>query len=236
MTVKNHKIILAADLETTEEAEAILELLGCHLVHVKIGPRLFASGGIPFVDRVISKGFKVFLDLKLHDIPNTVSSAVDFFSARGIWALTLHSAGGSAMLKAAADAKSIRSSEMMLLGVTVLTSLDEEAWFEVNPCCSMEKALACRASVCLDSGMDGLVCSPSDLPLIDSAFRGRLKLVVPGIRYGGPSDDQRRTASPEEALSLGADYIVVGRPVIKAPSPLDALRDIIKRIEKAGLE
>ena len=236
MTVKNQKIILAADLETTEEAEAILEQLGDHLVHVKIGPRLFASGGITFVERVINRGFKVFLDLKLHYIPNTVSSAVDFFSAKGIWALTLHSAGGSPMLKAAAYAKSTRTSEMMLLGVTVLTSLDEEAWCEVNPFCSMEKALLCRASACLGSGMDGLVCSPSDLPLIAPDFRGRLRLVVPGIRYGGPSDDQRRTASPEEALSLGADYIVVGRPVIKAPSPLDALRNLIERIEKAGFK
>ncbi|GAB6280658.1 MAG: orotidine-5'-phosphate decarboxylase [Thermovirga sp.] len=227
----NNRIILAADLRTPCEAEPLLDQLGEHLVHVKIGPRLFASGGMAFVDRVIGMGFKVFLDLKLHDIPNTISSAVDFFASKGIWAITLHSSGGLSMLEAAASVNRTKGGEMMLLGVTVLTSLDSKGWNEVNPGCDMVQALKSRASLCAEAGMDGLVCSPTDLPLIAPGLGGSLKLVVPGIRDGDNLDDQRRTASIEEALHMGADYLVIGRPILKAVSPGEALKDIITRME-----
>lgn len=234
MKRKDHRIILAADLATTHEAESLLEQLVEYLSYVKIGPRLFASGGMPFVDRVTGMGFKVFLDLKLHDIPNTVSSAVDYFSSKGLWALTLHSAGGSSMLEAAASTNRNKGGKMMLLGVTVLTSLDLEAWDEVNPGCKMEHALKRRAFLCAETGMDGLVCSPADLPVIAPCLGGRLKLVAPGIRDRDALDDQKRTASPEEALDMGADYLVIGRPILRAASPAEALEDIIARTEKVG--
>lgn len=234
MREKGNRIILAADLATPCETESLLNQLGEDLVHVKIGPRLFAAGGMPFVDRVVGMGFKVFLDLKLHDIPNTVSLAVDFFASKCIWALTLHSSGGLSMLKAAVSANRAKGGEMMLLGVTVLTSLDLKEWNEINPGCNMDQALKSRASLCSEAGMDGLVCSPTDLSIIVPYLGGRLKLVVPGIRDGRCLDDQRRTASPEEALNMGADYLVIGRPILKAASPERALKDIIARTEGLG--
>lgn len=234
MKKRDNRIILAADMATPFEAESLIDKLREHLVHVKIGPRLFASGGMKFVDRIRGMGLKVFLDLKLHDIPNTVMSAVDFFASKGIWALTLHTAGGLAMMEAAATANLAKGGQMMLLGVTVLTSLDLKAWDQVNPGCEMEQALIRRASICNDAGMDGLVCSPADLSLIAPEFGETLKLVVPGIRDSGSVDDQRRTASPEEAIRMGADYLVIGRPILKAVSPEEALKDIIARIEGSG--
>lgn len=234
MGKKGKRIILAADLATPREAESLLDQLGEDLIYVKIGPRLFAAGGMSFIGRVAGMGFKVFLDLKLHDIPNTVSSAVDFFASKGIWALTLHSSGGLSMLEAAVSANRVRGGEMMLLGVTVLTSLDLKAWDEISPGCNMDQALKSRASICAKAEMDGLVCSPTDLSIIAPCFGGRLKLVVPGIRDGEGLDDQRRTASPEEALNMGADYLVIGRPILKAASPERALKDIIARTEGLG--
>ncbi|MDT8284029.1 MAG: orotidine-5'-phosphate decarboxylase [Thermovirgaceae bacterium] len=231
-----HKIILAADLSSPSEAEDLLDLLREDLVHVKIGPRLFASGGIPFVNRVIRMGFKVFLDLKLHDIPNTVSSAVDYFASQGIWALTIHSAGGAAMLQAARSANRFAGDEMLLFGVTVLTSLAPSSWDEVNPGCSLQEALKNRAAICSACKMDGIVCSPTDLPLLVPDFGGRLKMVVPGIRDNAGGDDQMRTASPEDALKMGADYLVVGRPIIRANSPAKALQEMTERVERVGVK
>lgn len=234
MDRRTNKIILAADLASPAEAETLLELLSEDLVHVKIGPRLFASGGISFVNRVIRMGFKVFLDLKLHDIPNTVSSAVDYFASQGIWALTVHSAGGAAMLQAARSANLSAGGEMMLFGVTVLTSLDSSSWDEVNPGCPLQQVLKNRAAICAACKMDGIVCSPTDLPLLAPDFGGRLKMVVPGIRDTAGGDDQMRTASPEDALKNGADYLVVGRPIIRANSPAKALAEMIERVERVS--
>lgn len=225
-------IILAADLASTSEAIRVLEDLKEDLYHVKIGPRLFASGGMDFVHEVIKKGFRVFLDLKLHDIPNTVSSAVDFFSRSGIWALTVHAAGGCSMLEAASRANARAGGEMMLLGVTILTSLDREEWQTVCPGCLMAEALESRAALCRECGIDGIVCSPSDLPILVPGFKQDLTMVVPGIRDGHPGDDQKRTASIEDALNRGADYVVVGRPVLTAPSPGKALKDLAFRLER----
>lgn len=231
MKIRNSRIILAVDMRTTLEAESLLDQLREDLIHVKIGPRLFAAGGMDFIEKITLMGFKVFLDLKLHDIPNTIASAVDFFAAKGIWAITLHTAGGLAMLDAAVSANKSGGEKMNLLGVTVLTSLGAREWEEVSPGCDMGQALKSRASLCVEAGMDGLVCSPADLPLVASEFGENLKLIVPGVRDGGGNDDQRRTASPEEAVNMGADYLVIGRPIIQAVSPEKALRDIIARTE-----
>ncbi len=232
MKIVKPGIILAADFGNTSEAIEVLENLKSDLLYVKIGPGLFASGGMGFVREVIESGFRVFLDLKLHDIPNTVSSAVDFFSRSGIWALTLHAAGGSGMLEAASRTNALAGGEMMLLGVTVLTSLDGEEWKKVCPGCIMTEALESRACLCKKSGLDGIVCAPSDLALLVPGFRNDLVMVVPGIRDGFPEDDQKRTASIEEALDNGADYVVVGRPVLRAPSPKEALNELAARLER----
>lgn len=229
---KKDHIILAADLKDTSSTLALLRSIRGDLAHVKIGPRLFASGGMPFIRMIMEMGFKVFLDLKLHDIPNTVSSAVEFFASSGIWSLTLHSAGGAAMLRSAVEANRASGNLIRLFGVTVLTSLDPLSWEEINPGCSLTDALVKRASLCRDSGLQGIVCSPTDLPLLVPDFGGDLEMVVPGIRDKNGGDDQRRTASPEEALAMGADFLVIGRPVLRSDSPADALADIIGRVER----
>ncbi|HDQ93010.1 MAG TPA: orotidine-5'-phosphate decarboxylase, partial [Synergistetes bacterium] len=224
--------ILAADLGDMDAAVETIEPLVRELTYIKIGPGLFAQGGMSFVERVMKLGFKVFLDLKLHDIPNTVSMAVRHFSETGIWALTVHSAGGNAMLEAAAKARDESGNLMKLFGVTVLTSHDSASWESVTPGCVMREALKARVRACGVSGMDGIVCSPADLELVLPIAGRDLEMVVPGIRDQGGHDDQKRSASLERALDRGADYLVIGRPVLNAPSPVLALSEILDRVER----
>lgn len=229
---KNRRVILAADLGNIDAVLALIEPLSRKLAYIKIGPGLFAQGGMPFIKRVMKMGFEVFLDLKLHDIPNTVSLAVQQFAETGIWALTVHSAGGNAMLEAAAKAREASGSSMKLLGVTVLTSHDSVSWEGVNPGCVMADALISRVRACGASGMDGIVCSPADLELLRPIAEGRLEMIVPGIRDNAGHDDQKRSASLEQALEKGADYLVIGRPILKSPSPAIALSEIVDRVER----
>ncbi|HBG14306.1 MAG TPA: orotidine-5'-phosphate decarboxylase [Synergistaceae bacterium] len=226
-------LILAVDVKRPAEAERILDPLKGNLRYVKIGPRLFAAGGMRFVRRVIRAGFSVFLDLKLHDIPNTVAEAVDLFARNGIWALTLHASGGEEMLRAAGSAKVGAGSALMLLGVTVLTSMDQRSLDMTSPGSGLQGTILSRARLCEDCGLDGIVCSPRDLPLIVPRFTDRLVTVVPGIRDGqGVQDDQKRTASLEDALEMGADYVVIGRPIVRAPLPLEAMSAYSERLER----
>ncbi len=225
-------MILAADLLDVDAALAMIEPLARELAFVKIGPGLFAQGGMPFVKKVMEIGFDVFLDLKLHDIPNTVGMAVRQFADNGIWALTVHAAGGKAMLESAAKTRDASGNPMKLFGVTVLTSHDLPSWEEVNPGCAMEEALISRARVCAASGIDGIVCSPSDLELLRPVAEGNLEMVVPGIRDQAGQDDQKRSAPLEQALEKGADYLVIGRPILKSPSPAIALSEIVDRVER----
>lgn len=226
-------LILALDVKEPVEAERLLETLGAHLRHVKVGPRLFSAGGLSFVRRVMSAGFKVFLDLKLHDIPNTISEAVDLLARSGIWALTLHASGGEDMLRAALSAKDQAHSDVLLLGVTVLTSVDQRSLDKSCPGSRLRNTLESRALLCKDCGFDGIVCSPRDLPLLGKFFTEEFLRVVPGIRDGKESlDDQKRTAGLEEAMDMGADFVVIGRPIIKASSPVEAMAHFSERLER----
>ena len=189
-------LILAVDVKRPAEAERILDPLKGNLRYVKIGPRLFAAGGMRFVRRVIRAGFSVFLDLKLHDIPNTVAEAVDLFARNGIWALTLHASGGEEMLRAAGSAKVGAGSALMLLGVTVLTSMDQRSLDMTSPGSGLQGTILSRARLCEDCGLDGIVCSPRDLPLIVPRFTDRLVTVVPGIGTVRGSRTTRRGRPP----------------------------------------
>jgi orotidine-5'-phosphate decarboxylase len=175
--------------------------------------------------------YSVFLDIKVHDIPNTVFMAVDALASEGLWALTLHCGGGRKMLEEAGRAKEKAGSGMNLLGVTVLTSFDATSWEEVAPGCPMSLALEKRASLCRETGMDGIVCSPLDLPVVTVAGRG-LFTVVPGVRPASLNDDQARTATPQKTVSEGADYIVVGRPIVNAPDRIAAVKNIAAAVEE----
>lgn len=225
-------VILALDLDSPAEAERVADELGGRLDYIKIGPGLFALGGTSFVREMVDRGFKVFLDLKLHDIPNTVKIAVQALCDVGLWSLTLHAAGGRQMMEEAAAERNRMGSAMKLFGVTVLTSLSEKIWAEATPGCPMGEALRHRAWLCGDSGMDGVVCSPLDLPVVASMLPDRVLKIVPGVRMKDGSDDQSRVATPCQAFRNGADYIVVGRPIYRSADMDGALSRIAQSIRE----
>lgn len=220
-------MIVAVDTNTIEEARDFLWRLDRATDYVKIGPRLYALGGNQFVSEVIGMGYNLFLDLKLHDIPNTVAMACDHFADMGLWALTVHTSGGRKMMSSAVQARDKSGSAMKLLGITVLTSLGGELWYEVHPGSPIDQALMARAVAAERAGLDGIVCSPLDLELLKWNAAGLLR-VVPGIRTDKVStEDQTRVATPKNAALAGANYIVVGRPILEAADPIKAAKDIL---------
>ncbi len=229
---KSLPLFAALDLNTLRDARRTMDMLTGVVDAVKIGPRLYAQGGSQFLREIIDHGFKLFLDLKLHDIPNTVKLAVETLADLGIFCLTLHTDGGRRMMEESVAARDRAGSEMKLLGITVLTSFDEKEWAEVAPGCTMEAAIRQRAWLCGDCGMDGLVCSPLDLPMVREVTSPSLLKVVPGVRLVAGGDDQSRVATPADAFRNGADYIVMGRPIYKAPDVRAAVEEIAKSIEE----
>ncbi|MCX7828656.1 MAG: orotidine-5'-phosphate decarboxylase [Thermanaerothrix sp.] len=221
------RLILALDVNSLDEAKGILDGIGESVTKVKIGPRLFAMGGLAFVGDVIRRGYQVFLDLKLHDIPNTVASAVEIFASAGLWALTVHAAGGEEMMRRASKLRGGTN----ILAVTVLTSLGEDQWERICPGCAMDAALVCRAKLAEQSGVQGLVCSPRDLRLVRGAAPN-LFTVVPGIRIPGEdSHDQARVMGPSQAVKEGADFLVVGRPILEAQDRRSRIEQIVEMME-----
>lgn len=225
-------LILALDVPTVHAAREFLEKLDKATQYVKIGPRLYALGGTAFAKEIIGMGYKLFLDLKLHDIPNTVASAVEPLSELGLWALTIHTSGGYEMMARSVKMRDKTGSGMNLLGITVLTSLGGELWSDVHPGSDMNAALAARAEAAERAGLDGIVCSPLDLELLRGRARSLMR-VVPGIRAASVStEDQTRVAAAAAAAAAGADYIVVGRPILEAADPVKAAKDILKELSE----
>lgn len=233
--MKDSPLILALDMETLEEMWKVLDIVGDKVKQIKIGHRLFALGGRDLL-RKLNERWKVFLDFKLHDIPSVVALAVRTLADEGVWALTLHTAGGRKMLEEAVREREKSGGKMLLLGVTILTSLSKEDWEELAPGASFEDALLARAKICYECGLNGLVCSAKDLPLFKEGFGKKLLKVVPGIRINGGVDDQARTATPKEAILNGADFIVVGRSITKAKDPREAIDRIEREIEEGDLK
>lgn len=225
-------LFAALDLDTLRKARRTMDALSGIVDAIKIGPRLYAQGGAPFLKEIVDHGFKLFLDLKLHDIPNTVRLAVETLADLGIFCLTLQAAGGRRMMEESVAARDRLGSTMKLLGITVLTSFDEKSWDEVAPGCPMDVAIKKRAWLCGDCGMDGLVCSPLDLPEVRAVTPPTLLKVVPGVRLVAGGDDQSRVATPADAFRNGADYIVMGRPIYKAPDVRKAVAEIARSIEE----
>ena len=234
MNDKKCGLIAALDVPAPDDARSFLDKLGRATEYIKIGPRLYALGGVPFIRELISRGYKIFLDLKLHDIPNTVASAVEPLSQLGLWALTLHTSGGCEMMARSVAARDRAGSETKLFGITVLTSLGGELWEEVHPGCDMGLALVARAEAAKRAGLDGIVCSPLDLDLLKGRAR-KLMRVVPGIRAKrAGAEDQARVATAKEAALAGATYVVVGRPILEAADPVAAAKDIIASLEEVS--
>jgi len=221
------QLILALDLETREEALAMLDRLGESLKWVKVGLQLFTTYGPDFVREVADRGYRVFLDLKLHDIPNTVAKAVQSIATLPVDLLTLHASGGGEMLQWANRARADHAPKLNLLAVTVLTSMDEAQLRSLKIDSTTEDQVLHLADISLEAGIQGLVCSSLELGPLRNRFGHGPIIVTPGIRpAGSTADEQKRVMTPAAAAAAGSSYIVVGRPILKAADPAAAAQSI----------
>jgi len=226
-------LIVALDVPDADRALALAARLAPVVGAVKVGLELFTTAGPDIVRRLRAAGAAVFLDLKLHDIPNTVARAVEAAVRLDVQMLTVHTSGGRAMLAAAeqaarAEAQRRGQAPPLVLGVTVLTSFDDAALAEVGVAAGAAAQVERLARLAVSAGLRGLVCSPLELPVLRAALPREIRLVTPGIRPPGTeAGDQKRTLSPREALAAGADWLVVGRPILAAPDPRAAAEQIL---------
>lgn len=221
------QLILALDLETRAETLAMLERVGDSLKWVKIGLQLFTAYGPDFVCEVADRGYRIFLDLKLHDIPNTIAKAVQSIGALPVELLTLHASGGGEMLDWANRARADHAPTLNLLAVTVLTSMDQTQLRALNVRKTPQDQVLHLADISLAAGIQGLVCSPLELPPLRARFGPEPIIVTPGIRPAGSvADEQKRIMAPAAAAAAGANYIVVGRPILKSEDPAGTTRAI----------
>ena len=219
------EIIIALDLDRKKALEIAKEL-DPTLCKLKVGSELFTSSGPEIIEELKKLGFDIFLDLKFHDIPNTVASAVKVACNLGIWMTNVHTSGGKQMMISAVQAlnKDIRP---ILIGVTVLTSIGKIEAKNININTIEDHALS-LAVLAKDSGLDGVVCSPKEVKKIKEICGKDFIAVTPGIRLGDSEDDQNRVSSPKEAIQNGSDFLVIGRPITKSNQPLKTLDSIIK--------
>jgi orotidine-5'-phosphate decarboxylase len=225
------KVCIALDVSTRREALDLVRLLHDSVGMFKVGMQLFTAEGPSLVMEIIEAGGKVFLDLKFHDIPNTVKHAAAEAAKLGVSMMTIHTSGGPAMMQAVATElrQKFGNAKPTVLGVTVLTSLDDQTLNDLGINSSMDAQVLRMARLAENSGLDGVVCSPREIRTIRGAVTPGFKIVTPGIRMPGQSaDDQQRTATPQEAIAAGADYIVVGRTVTNAASPREALQAVLQ--------
>jgi orotidine-5'-phosphate decarboxylase len=230
------RLVVALDVDSLDAARSLVAALSPHAGWFKIGPVLFTREGPRVCALVKDAGARLFLDLKFHDIPNTVSGAVRSAIALGADMITLHASGGAAMLRAARTAADEAGrGDAVLLAVTVLTHLGEHdfnAIFGVKR--PLEGSVLALAKVARDGGMNGVVASAHELPAIKRAMGAGFVVLTPGIRLpDAKADDQTRVVTPEQAIRDGADFIVVGRPIIAAPDPVAAARAIVERMRGA---
>ena len=225
-------LILALDVPTREAAAPILRQLRGSLRWVKVGLQLFTAYGPNYVREVAGMGFNVFLDLKLHDIPHTVGKTVESLAPLPISMLTLHCAGGTEMLRAALAAQQQHNPGLLLLGVTVLTSMDSAGLGEIGVGAASADQVGRLGRLAANAGLRGLVCSPHEVTLLRAQLPAGMQLVTPGIRPAGEAggDDQKRVMTPAEAARAGANFIVVGRPILQAADPAAAARGILAEL------
>ncbi|MDP3787494.1 MAG: orotidine-5'-phosphate decarboxylase [Candidatus Omnitrophota bacterium] len=228
----NERLIVALDVKSLDEAKALADKLIPAVKIFKVGLGLFTLYGPAAVKMVKDKGGKVFLDLKFHDIPNTVTSAVKSASDLGVFILNVHTLGGSEMMRKAAEAVKGLSERPKILGVTILTSMDQKAINEVGIEKSVEEEVLNLATMARDAGLDGVVASPQETGAIRKKLGKDFIVVTPGVRpEWAAKGDQKRIATPSSAIKSGADYIVVGRPIIEADDPAEAAKKILEEME-----
>ncbi len=219
------RLIIALDFNNSRQALDLVDNLDPNLCRVKVGKELFTASGPKLIKEIISKGFDVFLDLKFHDIPNTVAKAVSVAADLGVWMVNLHTSGGMVMMEAAKKALDAHGAgSPLLVGVTVLTSLSKADLLQIGIRQDLEEHVISLALLARDSGLDGVVCSASEARLLRAKLPKEFCLVTPGIRrIDDGVDDQKRVVGPVEAIRNGSDYLVIGRPITRAESPFDSL-------------
>lgn len=231
--IAKKRLILALDLPSASEAVALAGSVKDHVGCFKIGLQLFLKEGRTVVEEVAKLGVPLFLDLKLHDIPATVGSAVRSLKGLPISMLTLHTGGGRAMLEAAVEAAATFPEPPLLLGVTLLTSLSEEDFPAVMMTGTASEVVRTRARLAVEAGVGGIVASPQEVKMLRELCPPAFKLVIPGIRLADSvADDQKRIATPDRAISEGADFLVVGRPIRASSDPAAAAAEVVALIEK----
>ena len=226
------RLIVALDVPKADDARALVDRLAGHVGLFKVGSQIFTAAGPELVREIVGRGQKVFLDLKFHDIPNTVAGAVASASRLGVSLVDVHGLGGRAMVEAAAGA--LPAMGTRLLAITILTSHDEETLGEIGVNGSMAESVRRLALLAKEAGADGVVASPHEVAIVREACGSGFLIVTPGIRPAGAAlGDQARAATPAAALAAGADYLVVGRPITEAANPAAAADAIAREMEAA---
>ena len=224
-------IIVALDYPELSKATAMLDRLDPDMTRVKVGKEMFTRFGPAMVEACMQRGFEVFLDLKFHDIPNTVAGACRSAADLGVWMMNVHASGGRRMMEAAAEAISASGSPAKLIGVTILTSLSQEEIAEIGYSGTPEENVSRLAALAKESGLDGIVCSPKEAARIRGELGPDFELVTPGVRpAGSDTGDQQRVMTPRDALDAGATCLVIGRPITGASDPQKALEEILASI------
>lgn len=228
-------VVVALDYEHKTDALNLVSQLDPALCRLKVGKEMFTHFGPPFVQELQQRRFEVFLDLKFHDIPNTVAKAVKAAADLGVWMVNVHASGGSRMMSAARESLvSYGTDKPHLIAVTVLTSMEQSDLTELGIMLTPQQQVLKLAGLTRQSGLDGVVCSAQEATLLKQQFGQNFCLVTPGIRpLSSAQDDQKRVMTPAQALAAGVDYMVIGRPITKAAQPLDALNAIVQEISNA---
>ena len=223
------EIILALDVESRAKATTILQETGNQLKWVKVGLQSYLRDGPDLLREIAEMGKRIFLDLKLHDIPNTVAKAIASVSELPIDMLTIHTCGGREMMEWAVRSQQDHKPDLQLLGVTVLTSMDDEALAGIGVNRSAAEQVFALTALASDAGLSGLVCSPHEAAKVKSIHGNQFKLVTPGIRpLGADAGDQKRIMTPRLAAEQGADFIVVGRPIYQAEDPESVVKAVLE--------
>ena len=227
MANSESRVIVALDYDNQQSALDLAEQLDPSQCRLKVGKELFTVAGPQLVKALAERNFDVFLDLKFHDIPNTTAHAVSAAADLGVWMANVHACGGGRMMEAAQHSLEQKGSDMLLIAVTVLTSMDQSDLQQVGVSSSPTEHVLHLARLAKSCGLQGVVCSAQEASTLKTDLGTDFKLVTPGIRLlGSAEDDQRRIVSPENAIALGSDYLVIGRPITQSANPLATLNQI----------